>query len=250
MCYSTGLYVVLYLLLNLWTKIGATGDSQNFTIGGQPPPSFKGPSPNVPAAHILSLTGKAGTSQSAAYLQSLRIGNHANGVYGLTYVTFVAGYNVFSTSIEFGTQSFETTIDTEISDTWVVERNFRCIDQTTGAQKPGSACMLGPPYTISPTFKRIVDQHFTANYADGSFFTGIVGNEIVTIAGIAVKNQGVAVVDLATNIGDGFTSGLLGLSFRSSTSMYAGTYSSINKKQLEYDPKHVYPRLHLAALQP
>ncbi len=236
MYFPIGTHAVLYLLLNLWIQVQATVDSQKLTSGRQSPPSFKAPSANVPATHILPLSGKVGISQSADYLQSIRSGNHVNGVYGLTSVIFVAGSVVFSASIDFGTQSFQASIDTGSSDTWLVGKNFQCNDQTTGAQKPKSACMLGPLYTISSTFKRIPDQHFTANYADESFYTGIVGNETVTVAGITVKNQEVAVVDQVASSGDGVTSGLLGLSFRSSTSVYTGTNLSINKKHVEYDP--------------
>lgn len=227
---------MLCLLPILWAEIGETVQSQKFTIGSQSPPSFKAPSPNVPAAHILPLTGKAGVPQSAGYLQSLRYGNHINGVYGLTSVTNIAPSDIFSTNIIFGAQSFQVEIDTGSSDTWVVGRDFQCIDQTAEAQEPESGCMFGPSYTLSHSFRRIPDQHFIIVYGDGSNATGIVGNETVTLAGIRVTNQEVAVVDNVTVTGDRVTSGLLGLSFRNSTSVYAGTNPNTMDRQIQYDP--------------
>lgn len=53
--------------------------------------------------------------------------------------------------------------------------------------------------------------------------TGIVGTEKVTVAGITVENQEIAVVDLAAWSGNNLSSGLIGLAFASLTSAFAGT---------------------------
>jgi len=75
--------------------------------------------------------------------------------------------------------------------------------------KPESECAFGQPYSISKTFKQTPNENFNITYGDGQFLTGIIGTEQVTIAGITVKNQKVAVVDFAAWTGDGVASGLV-----------------------------------------
>lgn len=233
---TSGLSTALCLVISLYAMIVKALDSQKFTLGRQAPPSFRAPSPNTPAAHILPLTGKSGSSKSAGYLQSLRQGNQVNGVYGLTSVTYVAEDLTFVTNLEFGKQSFQAQIDTGSSDTWLVGNGFQCVDEASGAQESESECMFGPTYTISPTFKRIPNEHFRINYGGGGFFTGIVGNETVTLAGITVEDQEVAVVDYVADVSDGVTSGVIGLSFKSSTSVYTGANQDAYTKKVEYNP--------------
>lgn len=232
----TALFMVLTLCVATDATIARTMKSQNFTIGIQSPPSFKGPSQNIPAAHILPLTGKAGTSKNAGYLQALRKGNHINGVYGLSPVKFVASEQVFVTDLKFGTESFHAIVDTGSSDTWIVGRGFQCVDGTTGAHKNESECRFGPTYNISPTFERIPNENFNITYSDGTLVTGIFGNETVTIAGIPVYNQQIAVVEYAADVADGVSSGTIGLGFPSLTSAFAGNNPALDTKQLNYNP--------------
>jgi len=58
----------------------------------------------------------------------------------------------------------------------------------------------------------------------------------VTLAGITVKNQEVAVVDFAAWFGDGVSSGLIGFAFPSLTSAYAGTDPTMDAVQIPYNP--------------
>lgn len=230
---ATRFYTVLSLIVSFLFSTGETTNPSKFTIGHRSPHPFKAPSPNAPASHILPLNGRAGTSKSAGHLESLRKGNHVNGVYGLTPLRFVTGPQVFATGLEFGSQSFQVQIDTGSSDTWLAGTGFQCINETSGAQQPESNCMFGPTYTISSTFKRIQDEVFTSQYADDSSVSGIYGRDRVSVAGIPVQNQQFAVVDYVKSIGDGVSSGIFGFGFPPDTQAYAANNP---QKQLPYSP--------------
>ena len=231
-----GVFISLCLVFSLCTTIGETIESRKFTLSSQSPPAFRAPSPNAPAAHVLNLTGKAAIPKSAGYLQSIRKGNHVNGVYSLTEVTLDIGLQGFLADIEFGTQSFQATIDTGSSDTWLAGTGFQCINETTGAHLPESQCRFGPTYTISPTFKRIANENFNATYGDSTYVNGIYGHETVTIAGIPVQKQQVAVVNDAAYTSDGVSSGLIGFAFPDETTAYAGTIPAMDTKAIAYNP--------------
>lgn len=227
----------LYLALTFCATIVQTISSQKFTLGSQYPPAFKAPSPNVPAAHFLTLNVAPGASRSAGYIQSLRNAQHINGVYGLTPVDYVAADNTLVAYLEIGTQAFQAQIDTGSSDTWVVGKDFQCVDETTRAHEPESACMFGPTYTISPTFRRIENENFHILYSDGSTVTGIFGNDTVIVAGIPVQNQQFAVADHTSKfIGNTVISGLIGLAFPSATAAYAGTDPTNTTEPIIYNP--------------
>lgn len=75
-------------------------------------------------------------------------------------------------------------------------------------------------------------------YADLEFMTGTMGYETVTVAGITVEHQEVALVNYTYWFGDSVTSGLMGLAYSRLTSAFVGTNSSVNDtdKQVPYDP--------------
>ena len=123
------------------------------------------------------------------------------------------------------------------SDTWLAGIGFQCVNVTTGADEPESDCLFASTYTIEPPFEQIPDVNFNITYGDGEFLTGIFGIEPVTIAGITVKNQQVAVVDFAAWFGDGVSSGLIGFAFPSITSQYAGTNPALDTTtNIPYNP--------------
>ena len=104
----------------------------------------------------------------------------------------------YATPITIGTQTFEVIVDTGSSDTWVVESGFECIDLSTGAKTTASVCEFGPTYTIDSTFVTTANENFNIEYGDGEYLTGIIGTETVTLAGIEVTDQTVAVVNFGT----------------------------------------------------
>ncbi len=229
--------ITLSLGLLLIPSDAASPGTKKFVVGGHQPAAFKAPSPDVASPNVLSLTRKSG-SLSAAYLASIRKGNQVNGIYGFTPLTSVEQGQVFLTGIMFGSESFQAVVDTGSSDTWLAETRFHCFDVATGNPEPESYCAFGPTYNISSTFNEIPNENFNISYADGEVLTGIVGTERVTLAGIEVKNQQVAVVDYAAWFGDGISSGLVGLSFPILTSAYTGSNPTLDSKatQVVYNP--------------
>ena len=139
---------------------------------------------------------------------------------------------VYTTEIEFGAETFTAVIDTGSSDTWLVENNFTC---TKGAQ---SACEFGTTYTRSSTFSPIPNENFEISYADGEFLNGIFGKEKVTLAGVTVNDQQVAIVEEGSWTGDGVSSGVLGLAFPANTRAFTGTSYSADSaaNQITYQP--------------
>lgn len=75
-------------------------------------------------------------------------------------------------------------------------------------------------------------------YGDLEFMTGVMGYETVTVAGITVEHQEVALVNYTYWFGDNVTSGLMGLAYPRLTSAFVGTNSSVNDldKQVPYNP--------------
>lgn len=98
--------------------------------------------------------------------------------------------------------------------------------------------MFGPPFEGTFDAGAISNQHFNLMYADLEFITGVMGYETITVAGITVEHQEVALVNYTYWFGDSVTSGLMGLAYPRLTSAYVGMNSSVNDndKQVPYDP--------------
>ncbi|KAI7779086.1 hypothetical protein LA080_001340 [Diaporthe eres] len=127
--------------------------------------------------------------------------------------------------------------DTGSSDSWLVQDGFTCVDQENRNQ-PNTNCSFGPPFQGAFDGGAITNQHFNLMYADLELMTGIMGYETVTVAGITVEKQEVALVNYTYWFGDSVTSGLMGLAYSRLTSAFASTNSSVNDndKQVPYDP--------------
>lgn len=136
------------------------------------------------------------------------------------------------TEILVGGETFTAVVDTGSSDTWLAETGFTCVK---GAE---STCELGATYNKTSTFQAIANENFEISYSDGEFLTGSYGTEIVTVAGITVKNQQIAVVNTADWNGDGVSSGVLGLSFPANTKAYSGNNAGADSaaNQVDYNP--------------
>ena len=136
------------------------------------------------------------------------------------------------TEIEVGGETFTVVIDTGSSDTWLAETGYTCVK---GAQ---AACELGATYNKTATFQPVANENFAISYSDGEFLTGSYGTEKVTVAGITVKNQQIAVVNTADWNGDGVSSGVLGLSFPANTKAYSGNNvgADTTANQVDYNP--------------
>ena len=235
MLFSSTFLIALIILLCPIEAARATG----FKISGYTPTPLRDPSPNILSSHVLNLSRKnRAHTGSASYLKAIRQNYQVEGVYGFTPLNSEFDGQEFITSMDFGTETFELLVDTGSSDTWLAETGFQCLDQYSDAAEPEYYCMFGSTYNTSDTFRAISNENFNITYGDGEFLTGIFGLEKVTLGGITVDSQQIAVVNSAAWNGDGISSGLLGLAFPSLTSAYAGTNPNVdgNSNQIEYNP--------------
>ena len=136
------------------------------------------------------------------------------------------------TEIQIGGENFTAVVDTGSSDTWLVETGFTCVK---GSQ---AACKFGDTYNKTSTFQPVANENFAISYADGEYLKGSFGKEKVTVAGITVKDQQIAVLTSANWNGDGYSSGVLGLSFPANTKAYSGNNPGTNSAatQVDYNP--------------
>jgi hypothetical protein len=103
-------------------------------------------------------------------------------------------------------------VDTGSSDTWVASKTLTC--NSFGRQVDQSACKFGPLYDRQ-TFQKIEGENFRIEYADGTDAIGDVGYDSVTLGGINIPKQEIAVVEKSYWEGDNNISGLLGLCYPS-----------------------------------
>lgn len=142
----------------------------------------------------------------------------------------------YVTDIKFGDQGpFKVIIDTGSSDTWLVGREYRCLDEDL-KKVDKSECRLAHGYAASSTFTQNPDLHFAIQYGDGERLFGAVGTETVRVGTLEVANQRINVVDNASWNGDNVTSGLLGLGLPANTANYRGTRETDLSMPVQYDP--------------
>ncbi|KAF6804968.1 aspartic-type [Colletotrichum sojae] len=182
--------------------------------------------PLAVSPHVLQLSKVAGLSRSQSWVQSIRNGPAADGRFrttpGNAHVTNMTDLNGFEyiASIGFGDQTLDVIVDSGSSDTWAVQRRFICQDSEGVALNDSSACTFGPAYDGTFQHGTIPSMHFNITYGDGEFATGPMGFQDISLAGLSVPHQQVALVNKTYWNGDGVASGLLGLAFDLLTSQY------------------------------
>lgn len=131
-------------------------------------------------------------------------------------------------------QQFISFLDTGSSDTWVVTEALECVEISTQVPLDQSACQFGSLYNLTQgAWTNITGLEFEIEYfpelemLDGDFVYAPV-----TLAGITVGQQEVALVDYSAWSGDGHSSGLVGLAYPSVTSAINRTTG----EQIEYNP--------------
>ncbi|PSR97771.1 aspartic peptidase domain-containing protein [Coniella lustricola] len=139
--------------------------------------------------------------------------------------------------IEWDGVPVQVIIDSGSSDTWLVQAGFTCVD-ADGNEQAEEDCSFGPVFNGTFDEGSIADENFNIEYGDGEFLTGVLGYENVTVAGITVQNQEVALVNYSYWFGDDVTSGLMGLAYPLLTSAYEGTNTSADSEDTlaEYNP--------------
>lgn len=119
-----------------------------------------------------------------------------------------------------GGQKFTCFVDTGSADTWVVSRQFQCVNVKTGKPQNQSQCGFGPGLdTGLASFVNLTDQEFSVGYfPENVEVQGSFGLAPITVGGVTVPRQQVALVESAAWNGDGITSGLMGLAYPAITS--------------------------------
>jgi aspergillopepsin I len=132
------------------------------------------------------------------------------------------------TTVTFSSGPYNLVIDTGSSDTWVATSAFNCVSMS-GAALPQSQCGFGPLYNVtnSTSFSSISGNGFQVRYTDGEFLTGTMGSEDLSLGGLSVR-QIVGVVDRGWWMGDGISSGLLGMAYPAlASNVQALNYTSV-----------------------
>jgi hypothetical protein len=106
-------------------------------------------------------------------------------------------------------------IDTGSADTWVASSNFKCENPYTRSLVSLDRCGFGPLYDIGGGSFQPVNYPFAVNYSGGEFLRGDMGTERFSFEGgkSINLNQMIGVVDEGYWMGDGISSGLMGLGF-------------------------------------
>ncbi|KAI8931767.1 hypothetical protein NX059_011407 [Plenodomus lindquistii] len=132
------------------------------------------------------------------------------------------GGRVYMTPVTLGSQTFTLVIDTGSSDTWVAAAFFTCLNANNRAPATPTNCGFNASYdpNTSPTWKSIPDFDFSVNYTGGEFLRGELGTEQLGIGGVSeggepvlVVEQTIGVVEEGYWVGDGVSSGLMGLAY-------------------------------------
>lgn len=99
------------------------------------------------------------------------------------------------------------------SDTFTVSSSFQCVNITTEVPLPQSGCGFGALYNEKEgSFEKINGLEFNIEYfPELEKLKGDIGYHPIEVGGITVKKQEVAVVNYAAWVGDGTSSGLIGL---------------------------------------
>lgn len=181
--------------------------------------------------HVASLQR---TNISAASSQRIHTAIRANGAAPLIPTEGAVGYAV---NVDFAGTTLQLILDTGSSDTWVASSSLTCLDQF-GEQVPVVQCDFGPLFDGSFTEGSIADENFSISYGDGEVVAGTLGYTDVSLAGIDVAHQEVAIAQEAFWVGDGQTSGLLGFAYPAITNAFEGNDPSEDgaANHIPYDP--------------
>lgn len=124
------------------------------------------------------------------------------------------GGRVYMTNITLAQQPYTLVIDTGSSDTWIASEAFQCQARTSRILLPQSSCGFGKLYNPdeSATYVKIASHDFGVSYTDGEYLSGEMGTEELEIGGLETR-QTIGVVERGWWLGDGISSGLMGLGY-------------------------------------
>lgn len=126
------------------------------------------------------------------------------------------------TDVTLAGQPYTLVIDTGSSDTWVASSSFQCLNPNTMSPISPRYCGFNTPYNPknSSTWVPIQGHGFSVHYTGGEFLLGDLGTEQLGIGDVSlgsdpalVVKQTIGVVDEGYWLGDGVSSGLMGLAY-------------------------------------
>ncbi|KAK3378147.1 aspartic peptidase domain-containing protein [Podospora didyma] len=125
--------------------------------------------------------------------------------------------------VKLGNTTFSLIIDTGSSDTWLVKEGFQCLNaalQTVSFVN----CNFGPVFKGNFSGGQIPGQHFNISYGSGNgpFLNGQMGYSDLTLAGVTIPKQQIALATVGSWNGDGISSGILGLGLPGLTEAFKG----------------------------
>lgn len=172
--------------------------------------------------NVVLLCSTSGASRGTKYFRLLEQDEPTEHTQPLTN----HADQVYLTPITVGGQSFLVVVDTGSADTWLASSDFKCTVKrsqvTTNSTTLPSNCNFGPLYTKSKTFISNPATTFSTTYS-GEYLEGILGTETITLANLTLTGQPFSIATSGFWIGDGQSSGLLGLAFPSASALLEKT---------------------------
>ncbi|OAG00138.1 acid protease [Paraphaeosphaeria sporulosa] len=138
------------------------------------------------------------------------------------------GGRVYMTNVTLAGHPYTLILDTGSSDTWIAASGFTCTSRLSHARLPQESCGFGELYDVvdSTTYNPIPGRVFGVKYSDGEYLMGEMGVEELRMGdvdgskgGLTVR-QTIGVVERGWWMGDGRSSGLMGLAFPTLASNY------------------------------
>lgn len=128
-------------------------------------------------------------------------------------------------NVEVEGTNYSLIIDSGSSDTWFVKSGFQCYDSAR-RPVPLAECAFGPEFKGGFPEGAIQDQHFNVSYgnsANGPNLNGDYGYAALTLAGVTVPKQQIALATSGYWTGDNISTGILGLGMPGLTEAYVAS---------------------------
>lgn len=174
------------------------------------------------SSELLQISNNVLTLQKSPLLpgSSAALQNHlvSNGTTPIITTAYGSGY---AATINFEGSDLLLLVDTGSSDTWIASEDFKCVSR---ARLPiaQSSCQFGPLFDGAFPAGPIPDQNFNVSYGSGEFVTGETGLMDISIAGIPITQQEIALIESAHWRGDNTTTGIVGFGYQALTSSFRG----------------------------
>ncbi|OWP01835.1 hypothetical protein B2J93_4685 [Marssonina coronariae] len=226
--------LILHLLTSLLPLVSATAIDREVQRTHHKPLALRAPSPDVNVTTYFELSrGKYRQSRSTPLLPA-----HRRGKTGIAPTREIQKGQAWSAALKIGKKTYNLLIDTGSSDTWLATTDFVCYNADSVAVSQAE-CEFAPAPLYKPgkELTPIKGVNFNIQYGDGAFVRGSYGMANVELGGIHV-NQQIALAKEVGWLGDGISTGVLGLAYPSITFAFSGTkYSTdVPETQLPYNP--------------